>query len=158
MPVVRYFFFAGAALIALLFISDAVLPKLPAADSIDTASDKPVIRINSDRKWPSRVVFDTSAPTIAPAQTVKAEAAAPVAKAEAAAPVPVQTADASAKTKARDALALLEPSEPKKRELKPQRKRKIARRYLAPPRVVVAQQPQQSGFFANNSWFASNTW
>src|SRR5260370_29450921 len=29
-------------------------------------ADKPIIRIKSDRKWPERIVFDTSAPTIVP--------------------------------------------------------------------------------------------
>src|SRR5258705_8296695 len=28
--------------------------------------DKPIVRIKSDRKWPERIVFDTSAPTLVP--------------------------------------------------------------------------------------------
>jgi hypothetical protein len=139
MPLARYFFLVGGVLLALLFAVDAVVPKLPVPDRADT--DLPVIRIHSDRKWPERVVFDTSLPTIVPA---------PAAKSEASIPVPV-------KARVRDALALLQPSEPrqlqtsdsKKPEPKLQRKRKIARKHLAPPMMLVAQQPR-FGFF--NTW------
>ena len=68
MPVVRYFLLVGGVLLALLFLSNEVLPQLPAAERVAEAGpDKPVIRINSDRKWPERVVFDTNMPTIVPA-------------------------------------------------------------------------------------------
>src|SRR5580765_4307706 len=78
MLLARYFLSVGGILLALLFVADAIAPKVPAAatDSNDTAVDKSVIRIHSDRKWPEPVVFDTNVPTIAPAQTVKAGAAA----------------------------------------------------------------------------------
>src|SRR5258705_11080090 len=38
---------------------------------IDTSGEanKPIIRIKTDRKWPERIVFDTSAPTIVPQKT-----------------------------------------------------------------------------------------
>jgi hypothetical protein len=147
MPLARYFFFVGGVLLALLFVVDAVLPKLPVADRADT--DLPVIRIHSDRKWPERVVFDTSLPTIVPAQTAKTV---PVA------PAPATVADVSAKVRVRDAFAQLpfdpkqaQLSDPKKPDPKLQRKRKIAKRRVAPPTVLVAQQPQ-FGFFANNTW------
>ena len=35
--------------------------------------NSPVIRIHSDRKWPERIVFDTTLPTIVPAQTAIVE-------------------------------------------------------------------------------------
>ena len=149
MPVARYFMYVGGVLLALLFISDAFLPKLAVADRTDTATELPAIRIHSDRKWPERVVMDTSTPTIVPAQTVKAEAVVPPA-----APV----ADVSAKTRVREAFAQLVAPEPKKPEAKPQRKRKIAKSRPAPPVMMVAQQPR-FGFFGNNTgFFASNTW
>ena len=124
MPLARYFFFVGGVLLALLFVSDAYLPKLPVADR--TATDLPVIRIHSDRKWPARVVFDTSIPTIIPAQPAKTEASVPA---------PVTVADVPAKARMRDAFAQLQPSEPKqlqqsdlkKTEPKLQPKRKIAK-------------------------------
>ena len=151
MPLARYFLFVGGVLLALLFVVDAALPKLPVtdADRTDTAVDKSIIRIHSDRKWPGRVVFDTSLPTIVPAQTVRAQAVV------AAPPPPTIVADASAKARVREAFAQLVPPEPKKPEPKLQRKRKIAKYRAAPPMVQVAQQPR-FGFFDNSTW--NSTW
>jgi len=140
MPVVRYFMYVGGALLALLFISGVFLPKSPVVDRTDSAAELPAIRIHSDRKWPERVVFDTSIPTIVPAQTAKAEAIAP-------SPTPV--ADVSARVRVREAFAQMVPPEPKKPEAKPQRRRKIAKNRVAPPMIQVAQQPR-FGFF--NTW------
>jgi hypothetical protein len=152
MPLARYFVFVGGVLLALLFIFDAYQPKLPVPDATETGVDKSIIRIHSDRKWPERVVFDTSLPTIVPAQTVKAEAAAPA---------PVTVADVPAKVRVREAFAQLpfdpkqaQPSDPKKPEPKLQRKRKIVKNRAPPPVMLVAQQPQQPrfGFFGNSIW------
>jgi hypothetical protein len=150
MPLARYFLFVGGVLLALLFVVNGALPKLPVtdADTTDTTVDKSIIRIHSDRKWPERVVFDTSLPTIVPAQSVKAEAVVQ-------APPPTIVADASAKARVREAFAQLVPPEPKKPEPKLQRKRKIAKYRAAPPMVQVAQQPR-FGFFDNSAW--NNTW
>src|SRR6266850_4621317 len=137
MPVVRYFMYVGGALLALLFISGVFLPKSPVVDRTDSAAELPAIRIHTDRKWPERVVFDTSIPTVVPAQTAKAEAIAP-------SPTPV--ADVSARVRVREAFAQMVPPEPKKPEAKPQRKRKIAKNRVAPPMIQVAQQPR-FGFF-----------
>ena len=148
MPLVRYFFFVGGALLALLFISDAYLPKPTDVASAD--ADLPVIRIHSDRKWPERVVFDTSRPTIVPAQTAIATAAVPAA---------ATAADLAAKARLREAFAQLQPpvqpqaqaSVPAKPEPKLQQKHKVAKRRAAPPVMLVAQQPQ-FGLFGNNTW------
>ena len=140
MPLARYFFFVGGVLLALLFISDWVLPSLPMTDSADLGIDKSFLRINSDRKWPERVAFDTSVPPIAPVQTATTE--------EAVTP-PASDAAADISAKARDAFAQLEPSVPKKPE--PHRKRKIAKKHHGPPAVLVAQQPR-FGFFVSNIW------
>jgi len=145
MLLARYFLSVGGILLALLFLADATAPKVPVAatDRNDAVVDKSVIRIHSDRKWPEPVVFDTNVPTIVPAQTVKAEAVA-------APPTPAtDLADLSAKARVRETFAQFVPAEPKKPEAKPQRKRKIARNRVAPPMVVVAQQPR-FGFF--NTW------
>ena len=147
MPVVRYFLLVGGVLLALLFLSNEVLPQLPVAERVaESGPDKPVIRINSDRKWPERVVFDTNMPTIVPPV-----APALVAKAEAAAPAPAAVAEVSAQARGLQAFAQLKPSEPRKPEPKPQPKRKIAKTRFAPPMVVVAQQPR-FGFFGNDTW------
>jgi hypothetical protein len=153
MPLMRYFLFVGAALLALLLVAGEVFPTAPAESAVQgtsVASDLSVIRIHTDRKWPERVVFDTSIPTIVPARTQ-------MAKNEASVAVPAQVAqvaDVSTKVTARDAFAQLVPTDLKKPDPKPQQKRKIAKKRAAPPAVLLAQQQQrpQFGFFANNIW------
>ena len=140
MPLARYFYYFGGVLLALLFIADAYFPKLPVADSANTASY--VIRIHSDRKWPERTVYDTSLPTITPAQIANMEEGA-------AAPATI----APAKAREREAFAQLRPSDAnqlqssdsKKREPK-QRQRKTTKRRVAPPALQVERQ-QQFGWF-----------
>jgi hypothetical protein len=145
MLVVRYFLFVGGALLALLFVADTWLPKLPAEQRAD--ADLPVIRIHSDRKWPQAVVFDTSHPTIVAEQTT------------ASAPPAATVADISAKARVREAFAQLQPADrkqvgpttgPKSGDRQPP-KRRIAKRRAAPPVMLVAQQPQFS-LFGNNTW------
>jgi hypothetical protein len=150
MPLTRYFVYVGGVLLALLFVVAAILPKEPAADSTDASL--PVIRIHSDRKWPERVVFDTSMPTIVPAQTAKTGA-------NVAAPTTV--ADVSAKEgRVREAFAQLQPSnvkqtdasDPKKPVSKLQPKRKIAKKRVAPPPMMMVAQQPRFGFFGNSIW------
>jgi hypothetical protein len=141
MPLLRYFFFVGGALIALLFIADANLPKLPATNQLETAADLPIIRINSDRKWPERVVFDTSTPAVSPAIV-------PLPKTEASVPAPTVVADIPASARVREVFAQFEPAYPKRSGTKPQAKRKIAKNRSGPPVVLVAQQPRPA-FFAS---------
>jgi hypothetical protein len=142
MPLARYFFFVGGVLLALLFVSNLVLPKLPMAESPDLGIEKSFLKISSDRKWPERVVLDTSVPTIVPTQTASTE--------EAVAP-PATDLVAGVSAKSRDAFAQLETSDQKKPEPKPHRKHKFAKKHLAPPRVLLAQQPR-FGFFGSNIW------
>ncbi len=156
MPVLRYFVFVGAALLALLFVVAATFPALPTAQvasSTDAAAaDVSMIRIHSDRKWPERVVFDTSAPTTVPAALVAAgPAPTQTAKNETGVAAPADVADVGTRVTARDAFAQLAPPDLKKLNPKPRPKRKIAKRHLAPPPIQVAQRPQ-FGLFANNLW------
>jgi hypothetical protein len=64
LPMARYFAVVGSALIALLMVVGRSLPR-PA----DGVPDRPeivdgaTIRIHSTRKWPDKVVLDTSQPT-----------------------------------------------------------------------------------------------
>ena len=150
MPLLRYFVFVGSALLALLLVIDAYLPKVP--DEVRAASefDRSTIRIHSERKWPERIVFDTNQPTIIPPQAaITIASVQPAAKA----------ADVSAKARVREAFAEIpspdrtqaQPSDPKKPEKAVQRKRKIAKRRAAPPVMLVAQQPQ-FGLFGNRMW------
>jgi hypothetical protein len=149
MPLARYFALVGGALLALLFVSEAYFPKLP--DSrVGSEVDKSIIRIHSDRKWPERIVFDTTQPTFIPARA--AQNTELLASAPPAAELPVRES-------ARDSFAQLQSSdrrqaqisEPKKVEKKLVRKRMIAKRRTAPP-MMLAQQPPQFGFFGQSTW------
>jgi hypothetical protein len=142
MPLMRYFVFVGGALLALLLIVNACLPAMPVAGGSAAAVDRSVIRIHSDRKWPERVVFDTSHPVVIPTP-------APAAPAVAEVPAPRKTADVQPlKRQVREAYAQIPPS-----PVQPKRKHKSVAKnnYAAPPRILVAQQPPVV-FFGNNIW------
>jgi hypothetical protein len=64
-PIGRYIAFVGSLLLAVLFIANWYRPIAP-TQSVTSREAEPIIRIQSDRKWPERIVFDTSAPTIVP--------------------------------------------------------------------------------------------
>jgi hypothetical protein len=148
MPLARYFFYVGGVLLALLLVLDAYLPELPVAGR--ASIHLPVIRIHSDRKSPERVVYDTSLPTIVPAQTAIVE--------DHVASLTTVT-DVAVKEREREAFALMQPSNAKRpepsasgrRELKPQRQRKIVKRHVMPRSLLVARQPQ-FGWFGNTIW------
>jgi hypothetical protein len=76
-PIGRYLAFVGSLLLAMLFIADWLLPMGPTPSVTSGEANKPIIGIKSDHKWPERIVFDTSAPTIV-AQTPPLIADAPV--------------------------------------------------------------------------------
>jgi len=150
MLVLRYFMYVGGALLALLLLCAAVLPKPPAEDStVASASDVPSIRIHSQQKWPERVVLDTNAqmPT-APANVAQAT-------------LPTGSDAASAKARVREAFAQLPVEQPKeqaaaevkKPEPKPVVKRRVARVHAAPdaypPRGYYPQQGYgyQQGYY-----------
>jgi hypothetical protein len=107
----------------------------------------PGLRIQSDRKWPEKIVFDTSLPTIVPPPVVQAAIAAPA--------VPA-VAEMSAKSRVRESFAQFVEPETKKPEpqAQPKPKRKVAKHRANPPTMLVAQQPQHFGFgfFGNNTW------
>jgi len=139
MPVLRYFLFAGGLLLTLLFVTDAYGPKAEVVSSANGAIDSsaaPMIRIHSDRKWPDRVVFDTSAPVIV---------APPVKTAEAS--VPTVVPEISPTARVRETFAQFVAVEPKKA----QPKNRVAKNRPALPTIRVAQQ-QRFGFTANNIW------
>jgi hypothetical protein len=147
MPLARYFVFIGGVLLALLFISDAFLPKSEVAER---AAPLPVIRIHSDRKWPERVVYDTNLPTIVPPQSLSREANILP---------PTMVTDVSGKTKQREAFAQVrtpesnqpQMSDPRRREQKSQGRYKVAKRHAPRPTVLVARQTP-FGWFSNSIW------
>ena len=140
MPLLRYFTFVGGALLALLFAVNAFVPTAPSVEAANSAADLSIIRIHSAQKWPERVVFDTSRPTMPPPPNL----AAPVV-AEVIPPQPTVAAP-SIKGQVREAYAQLRPNP------EPKRKRKsLARSDVGPPTLLVAQQPH-FGLFGNNVW------
>jgi len=143
MPIARYFLFVGGVLLALLFAVDAFVPKEPVVNSTASAApiENPTLRIRSERKWPERVVYDTSLPTIVPPMVeIATTAAEPV-------------AEMSAKVRVRESFAQFRPADDPKPKAKPVPKRKVAKARTAPPMPVmrVAQRPN-FGFFGNNTW------
>jgi hypothetical protein len=139
MPLARYFLYVGGALLALLVISDAYFPKLAA---VEGTSRSAIIHIHSDQKWPERIVYDTSLPTVVPTQIANIEAN-------------VAAPEIVASTAEREAFAQLQPpsqlSDVKKIDPKPQRHHKIAKRRVPPPARLAARQ-MQFGWFGNRIW------
>src|ERR1700722_6942763 len=139
MPLRRYFSCVGGVLLAVLFILDACFPKPPVVEK--RHANLPPIRIHSDRKWPERVVYDTSLPTIVPTSIVSAEATVQA---------PETTADA---TRVKDTFAMLQlPADrlqrptTKAREVNPRHQIRIARRRAPAPRFAMVRQPQFGWF------------
>ncbi|MHC2337900.1 hypothetical protein [Bradyrhizobium sp. USDA 4454] len=66
MPIIRYFVFVGALLLALLFAADRYLPA-PVGRAAATDPDRTIIRIASARRLPDKIVFDTRPPSDVPA-------------------------------------------------------------------------------------------
>ena len=129
---------------ALLFAADAYAPKSEVA-SVTDGVDRSVIRIHSDRKWPERVVFDTSAPTITVAPAVQAEASVPA---------PANVAGILPTARVRETFAQFVPVEPKKPQFKTLKTKTVKSR-VAPPKVRFAQHQrfdQRFGFAANDIW------
>ena len=141
MPLARYILSVGGALLTLLFLLDAYLPKKPVSDAGNSRSA--IIYIHSDQKWPERIVYDTSLPTVLPAERANIEA-------DVTAPD-----NASAVATVREAFAKLQPSSQlpdlNKREPKRQRQHTIAKRRARPPALLATRQVQFS-WFGNRMW------
>jgi hypothetical protein len=134
MPLLRYFTYVGAALLAILFAVTPFLPKTETVTHQDVA--RPVIRIASDRVGPPRVDFDTSRQTtVVPASvaSILPRASALDARAELVAPPATSAAPVEIEPK-------VEPKLEAKVEPKiEQRKAKVAKR---PDRQRMASNPQ----------------
>ena len=166
MLVLRYFAFMGAALLALLLVCAAMLPKAPTTDNaVASVDDKPTIRIHSQRKWPERIVLDTNAALPSPPVKVEGPIVAPIPPASADAVASEATEEhspaAAEKTRSREAFAELEQSHKRVTQLKKpeSRRRRVVRSRMVPryayapsyaysyyarsrqPAMQVAQQP-----------------
>jgi hypothetical protein len=144
MPLLRYFVFVGGALLVLLFAVSAYMPAVPAVEASKSTADLYIIRIHSDRKWPERIVFDTSRPTTPPPENLAARMVAEA--------IPAQTQKSVAapplKGQAREAFAQLRPNP---NEFRNPKRKSVAKNYVGPPKILVAQQPR-FGLFGNNIW------
>jgi hypothetical protein len=80
MPLIRYFFFTGGALLALLCLADYYLAG-PVSAAAETGPDLSIARIHSAQTWPEKIVFDTNVRQIPLTKTVAStsDAAAPAA-------------------------------------------------------------------------------
>jgi hypothetical protein len=140
MPVARYFLWVGGVLLAVLLIANWYLPELP--DAGKPGIGRPLIRIQSDQKWPERIVYDTSRETIVPAPS--ASVAPPAAVADVSATV----REAFAETPASDA-SMTQSADQKKPDAKPHAKRKVTRRRA--PVLMVERRPQ-FGWYGPTYW------
>ena len=122
---------------ALLFAFDLFSPKAVADNSVQSAAtvDKSTLRIKSEQKWPERIVFDTTQPTIVPKAT----------QTQAALPASEAAPEITATARVRETFAQFVPVEPKKAE-PTAKKRKIAKGPGQPVRV------------ARYSYFGTSTW
>jgi len=145
MPLRQYFSCVGGVLLAILFILDAYFPKPPVVEKAQ--ANLPVIRIHSDRKWPERVVYDTSLPTTVPAPIVSAEVHTP----EAIGGAPPSTRVGEAFAMLKMPAVQLQRSNAKMQEPKPRHQTKIARRREPAPRFAMVHQPQ-FGWFGGSFW------
>jgi hypothetical protein len=134
-PVARYFVYVGSVLVALLFVANWIWPSsepVPAQDgTAQAAADAPIARIHSTQKWPDKIEFDTSKPTIVPPAPVIA-ATVP--------PAPAAATDAAAASPL-DARAEVKPN------IQPA---------AAPPRKRVARVHHRSPRQATSTWADAN--
>jgi hypothetical protein len=120
-PLVRYFFFVGSLLLAMLFMADGYWADASSQSFMQEARvDKSIIRIHSAHRWPEPIVFDTSLPTIVP-PPLPLLASVPVAK------------------QPREAFAQLKQPSQQVSKPAPKAKRKLARRI---PATRVAAYPE----------------
>jgi hypothetical protein len=165
MPLLRYFLYVGGALLSLILIANLVLPQEALPGTLTSATELPSVRIQSDRKLPERIVFDTSSTVaIAPVPVLPAPKVAAVV---APAPAPAVNAAIPSKARVREAFAQLPPSEdvsepkmdqmarvvvpaPQMYKVKQAPKRVAAPRpYALRPLAMVAQQPH---FGSSETW------
>jgi hypothetical protein len=144
MPLARYFLGIGGALLALLLIANWYLPEL--SDARKASVDRPLLRIQSEQKWPERIVYDTSHETVVPASSASGQP--DIGHPAAAAGVLAAARDAFAEAPASHA-GQTQSADQKKPGAKAHVKRKVARRRA--PVLMVERRPQ-FGWFGANYW------
>jgi hypothetical protein len=148
MPLARYFLFVGGVLIALLLlVAGPDRPNPPVVDQANTETPAIRIQIRSDRKWPERVVFDTSRPAIVAAPSSLRSAADATRSNEGSVNTREAFASAQPSPAGKPVSASLEQRESKQH----QRQHKHAKRRTPPPTLFAARQPQ-FGWFGPGFW------
>jgi hypothetical protein len=142
MPLARYFLWVGGAMLAVLLIAHWFLPELPDAGRASVAT--PLVRIQSEQKWPERIVYDTSHEAVVPAPAAGGD----IAPGAAVVDVLAAARDAFAEAPPSDA-SKTQSAEQTKPDAKPQAKRKVARR-RAPLRMV--ERRPQFGWYGPRFW------
>lgn len=140
MPLARYFLHVGGVLLVLLLIAGVCLPGLPLVEKAQVPP--PVIQINSDQKWPERIVFDTSVPII-----VSSRIAEPAIPSTATRVSDLSVSARSAQAYFRESAVKPQgASDLKKRDPKGQRARRLSRRRVPPQAVQIAHDPRFGSF------------
>ncbi len=150
MPLAAYFRNVGAALLALLFVADFYLPTSAAVQP--AAAYPPVIRIHTDRKWPDRVVFDTTT-AIVSAKPVAWDAN--VAASPRTGDVPTSQADAS---RVRDVFAMLPQPDSRHAQSVDQNKRQLKQKTAARSTRKHVRQIVLAARQREFAWFGFRTW
>jgi hypothetical protein len=113
-PVARYFVYVGSVLVALLFVANWMWPSSAPVQAQDSAAqaaaEGPIARIHSTQKWPDKIEFDTSKPTIVPPPAPVVAATVPPEPAIATNTAPASPLDARAEIKPN-----VQPAPPRKR-------------------------------------------
>ena len=139
-PVARYFVYVGSVLVALLFVANWMWPSsapLQAQDgTAQAAAEGPIARIHSTQKWPDKIEFDTSKPTIVP----------PLVVAETAAAVPAAVTTAAASPL--DARAEIKPNV----QAAPAPRKRLAKAHHRSPRQATSTWADANPMARSWSW------
>lgn len=150
MPLAAYFRNVGAALLVLLFVADSYLPTSTAVQR--AAAYPPVIRIHTDRKWPERVVFDTTT-AIVSARPFASDTN--VAALPRTGDMPTSQANAS---RVRDAFAMLPQPDSRHAQSVDQNKRQVKQKTAARStrkhtrQIILAARQRQFAWFGFRTW------
>jgi hypothetical protein len=145
LPLRQFFLVVGGALLMVLFVADAVIPRPPPNESSSKGPRFPVIRINSELKGPEPVVIDTNRPAIVPKYAAHEDVAP--------APQTLTLAKSKGEASAQRFSSSREQTgagEPKKAQGKQQPTRKLGRARSKQPATLLAKR-SDFGFFDGGS-------
>ena len=136
-PFGRYLLWVGSALMALIFLANSYFPKPSGSFDRESKVDQSIIRITSAHRWPEKVVYDTTQPTIVP-PSVAAEILPTSVSAVAQIPAP------AASTNVREAFAKMATVAPASERTLVRPKRKV--KHKSPDARIVAYREPSYGW------------